>query len=55
MEKTTAAVEEWSKAHNPFFDGRWSDGLSMLPFVLLFALLVLVGRETLLAGKNPDR
>ena len=55
MENTTAAVEDWSKAHNPFFDGRWSDALSMLPFVLLFALLVLVGRETLLAGKKTDR
>ncbi len=52
MEKTTAAVEEWSKAKNPFFAGRWADGLSMLPFLAISVLLVLVGREVVLAGKR---
>ncbi|CAN5818268.1 hypothetical protein BH09MYX1_BH09MYX1_11950 [soil metagenome] len=52
MEKTTAAVETWSRAHNPFFDGAYSDALSMIPFVLLTVALVLVGRESLLAGKK---
>jgi putative OPT family oligopeptide transporter len=52
MEKTTAAVETWSKAHNPFFEGAWADALSMLPFLLVTVLLVLVGREVLLSGKS---
>jgi uncharacterized oligopeptide transporter (OPT) family protein len=39
------AVTEWSSAHNPFFEGGWSDPLSMLPYAALVALLVWIARE----------
>ena len=45
-------IEQWSTSHNPFFEGGWSDALSMLPFLLLAVLLYLVGREKLLAGRG---
>src|SRR6476660_6315938 len=38
-------IEHWSKAHNPFFNGPWSDLLSLLPFLVLMVILYLVGRE----------
>jgi uncharacterized oligopeptide transporter (OPT) family protein len=44
--------EKWASAHNPFFDGPWSDLLAMIPFAALCLLLYLVGRDTLLAGKS---
>ena len=46
------SVEHWSTEHNPFYDGPWSDALSMLPFLVLAVLLYLVGREKLLAGRR---
>jgi hypothetical protein len=45
--------EEWSTAHNPFFDGGaggWSDVLGLIPFIILTALLYIVGREWWLSG-----
>ncbi len=48
LSNTDRALEDWSKAHNPFFDGPSSDLLSMIPFVLIAALLLAVGRELLL-------
>ena len=45
-------IEHWSADHNPFFDGAWSDALSMLPFLVLAVVLYLVGREILLAGRR---
>ena len=45
-------VEHWSRANNPFFNGPWSDLLSMVPFVVLMIILYLVGREKLLASKR---
>ncbi len=44
--------EKWATAHNPFFEGPWSDLLSMIPFVALCVLLYLVGREALFAHKR---
>jgi putative OPT family oligopeptide transporter len=43
--------QHWSAAHNPFFEGPWSDLLSLLPFLLLCILLYLVGRDVLLAAR----
>jgi putative OPT family oligopeptide transporter len=48
----TDAIELWSKSHNSFYKGDWSDLLSMIPFVVLMILLYLVGREKLLAPKR---
>ena len=45
FDRTDAALNDWSEAHNPFFRGAWSDLLSLIPFVLICALLYLVGRE----------
>lgn len=44
-------VAQWAKA-NPFAEGPWSDILSLLPFLVLIALLYLTGRDILLARKN---
>ncbi len=46
-------LTEWSLAHNPFFNGPWSDLLSVFPFIALVALLYLVGKEKLLAPRKP--
>jgi hypothetical protein len=45
-------VEDWATLHNPLFHGENSDLLSMIPFLVLMALLYLVGREVLLATKT---
>ncbi|MEY2565173.1 MAG: hypothetical protein QOH88_3366 [Verrucomicrobiota bacterium] len=44
--------QNWASAHNPFFDGPWSDALSLLPFIALCVLLYLVGRDLVFAGKS---
>ena len=44
--------QKWAGDHNPFFDGPWSDLLSMLPFAVLCLLLYLVGRDVLFAPKR---
>jgi uncharacterized oligopeptide transporter (OPT) family protein len=46
-----ARLTELSTRVNPFFDGPWSDALSMLPFALLSLFLFLVAREKLLRPK----
>jgi putative OPT family oligopeptide transporter len=43
--------EEWSTAHNSFYDGMYSDWLGLIPFLVLTVLLYMVGREMLLAGR----
>jgi putative OPT family oligopeptide transporter len=45
-------IELWSRTHNPFFAGPWSDLLSLLPFLVLMILLYLVGREKILAPRR---
>jgi len=47
----TNRLTAWSDANNPFFAGAGADLLAMIPFVIICALLYLVGREKLLAGK----
>ncbi len=51
LSQADKSLTDWSTAHNPFFEGPWSDLLSMLPFVVLVVLLYLVGREKLLNKK----
>ena len=38
------SVTDWMTAHNPFFDGPWSDLLALIPFACLIAGLYLSGR-----------
>jgi hypothetical protein len=39
------AITDWSTKSNPFFEGPNADLLSMLPYVLLIALLYWTARE----------
>ena len=43
-------ITDWATLHNPLFDGRWSDFLSLIPFAALVYALYLVGKEKRLAG-----
>jgi uncharacterized oligopeptide transporter (OPT) family protein len=52
LEDVDAALAKWSTAHNPFFEGPSSDLLALLPFAALTLLLLLVGREKLLAPRK---
>jgi putative OPT family oligopeptide transporter len=48
------AVTAWSSEHNPFFEGAWSDVLSLLPYAALVALLVRIARESVTpAARTP--
>ena len=53
LDQFDAAVGDWAKANNPFFEGPASDLLSMLPFVLICGLLYAVGREWWLKVHSP--
>jgi putative OPT family oligopeptide transporter len=52
FDKVDPALTAWATAHNPFFDGAYSDLLALIPFVLLTGFLLLVGREKLMAPKG---
>jgi hypothetical protein len=43
-----AALTNWATAHNPFYAGRYSDWLALLPFTALCGYLYLVARGWLL-------
>jgi len=45
-------IEEWSTAHNPFFQGAHADLLALIPFAVLCVMLYLVGRDVLLAPRR---
>ena len=49
MEPLDRALTVWSRAHNPFFEGAQANLLAVIPFAALTVLLLLVGREKLLA------
>ena len=49
---TDARLNTWATAHNPFFDGPWSNTLSLIPYALLCGFLYLVARERLLAPRR---
>jgi hypothetical protein len=52
LENQNRAVETWSKANNRFFEGPYSDVLSLIPFAILMVLLYMTGRELILSGKR---
>jgi hypothetical protein len=54
LESVDNALYNWSKLHNPFFNGPNADFLSMLPFLILLILLYLVGHERLLSPKERE-
>lgn len=45
-----AWFNDWSTKNNPFFNGPYADALSMLPFVVLMALLYLAARGKMFSG-----
>jgi uncharacterized oligopeptide transporter (OPT) family protein len=52
LEPVDRFFAEWARAHNPFFAGPWSDGLSLLPFAMIVGLLYLAGRQGLLPARS---
>ena len=42
-------IEQWASANNPFYNGPYSDLLTLVPFLALCVFLYLVAREKLLA------
>jgi len=52
FDQLDAALNNWAKANNPFFDGPNADALSMIPFVVMMVFLWLVGNGKLLAGSK---
>ena len=48
LDRLDPIVTEWATTHNPFFEGPYSDALTMIPFLALCVILYLVGREKLL-------
>ncbi len=56
LSSSYAALDKWSTVNNPFYEGPWSDLLSMIPFLLLVLLLGGVARGKWLTGDNsPTR
>ena len=51
FDRVDAGLTTWARANNPFFDGPNADLLAMIPFTVLTVVLLLVGREKLLAPK----
>jgi hypothetical protein len=45
-------LEMWMTANNPFFEGDWSNSLSLIPYAALVLLLFLAAREKLLSGRS---
>ena len=46
-----ASLNDWATENNPFFQGAYSDALSLLPFVVLIVLLYLAARGRVFSGK----
>ena len=52
FDRVDAGLTTWARANNPFFDGPHADLLAMIPFAVITVVLLLVGREKLLAPKS---
>lgn len=55
LDRTDARLEAWADAHNPLFNGPWSNALSLLPFALIAGLLYRVGCATLKPPPDAPR
>jgi putative OPT family oligopeptide transporter len=51
LDSTNTFFTNWATANNPFFEGPWSDALSLIPFALMVVFLYFVAREKLLRSK----
>ena len=45
---------DWSTKNNPFFQGAYSDALSMLPFLVLIVLLYMAARGKVFSGAEKS-
>ena len=52
LEKVDASITHWAAEKNPLFAGPHADALSMIPFLILVAVLYLTGRERLFRAKR---
>ncbi len=50
---TSLAITDWSTRNNPFFDGAFSDRLSLIPFILLCLLLLGAARGWVFGKPKP--
>jgi len=50
-----AALQRWATGNNPFYEGPYSDLLTLLPFLVLTLLLWLVARGSWLSGGNTSK
>src|SRR6266700_1004599 len=50
--KIDRRIQDWQMAHNPFLNGGYSDLLALIPFIVLCALLYLVGRDVVLRPRS---
>jgi len=48
LDRVDATLFAWAMAHNPFYNGPWSDALSLIPFAVLVGLLYLAARGRIL-------
>ncbi len=53
--KIDRRIQDWQMAHNPFLNGGYSDLLALIPFIVLCALLYLVGRDVVLRPRSIRR
>jgi hypothetical protein len=42
---------KWAEANNPMYAGPFADALSLIPFLILMALLYLIKKEKWLAAR----
>ncbi len=52
LDRVDRALTAWATAHNPLYEGAYSDLLSLIPFAILCWFLYMVGREKFLNGKT---
>lgn len=48
------SLHEWSVAHNPFYEGAYSNALAFIPFLLLIGFLYMVAREKILVRRGAN-
>jgi len=51
---TVRTFTQWSEAYNPFYTGSHADWLSMLPFLVLAALLYYAGKGLIMQSKSES-
>ncbi len=45
FEDTDTRLAAWAQASNPFYSGPWADALALIPFAILWLILLWAGRE----------